>query len=175
MAPPPPRKRTKVERLLRPALFAVGVVGMLWLGLVGLNLLDHASNSVGPVADTSVRSADLRAALPSLVPFQGATIESTEVTDVRCRPLSPAQATEVLRVPEREEQVELVARRNMADVRWRDLPDRSTIGPKSVTMRFEHGVGDGSGTVTYVLTGDGDSTTVRVSLVGSIHGRCGVR
>ncbi len=65
------------------------------------------------------------------------------------------------------------ARRTMADSRWRDLPDRSTIGPKSVSMRFERGVGDGSGTVTYVLTGDGESTTVRLSLVGSIHGRWG--
>lgn len=165
----PPKKGHEFRNFV---LIAVGVSATFIVPAV----LQDWHRAHAPVPDTSVRSADVREVLPSLLPAAGKPDGEVAVNDVRCNPRTPATATTVLRVPGTEEQVELALRRQMAELRWRDLPERSHVGPTSVTMRYEPGIGEEKrGTVTYVLRGDDHATTVRVSLVGSIRGRCGVR
>ena len=165
----PPKKGHEFRNFV---LIAVGVSATFIVPAV----LQDWHRAHAPVPDTTVRVADLREVLPTLLPVGGTPVGTPEIDDVRCKPLTPAEAAVKTRVPGTEEQVELALRRQMAELRWRDLPDRSHVGPTAVTMRYEPGIGEEKrGTVTYVLRGDDHATTVRVSLVGSIRGRCGVR
>ena len=153
-------------------LVILGAVSLLYAEAV---VKDQVGKHL-PVVDRSVRRSDLRRVMPEMLPAGAQTLVGLQVSDVRCTPRSPATATQVVRVPHAEEQVELALRRQMAALRWRDLPRRPHVGAASVTMRYERGIGEEQvGTMSYVLTGDGPSTTVHLSLVGSIRGRCGVR